>query len=65
VLPLKYLDFVESPVPLLTGIVVNSEDADLSPEALLARCDDEHCRGISAVLDTNTCEIYMVCMHSM
>lgn len=38
VLPLKYLDFVESPVPLLTGVVADGEEG-LSPAAILAKCE--------------------------
>ena len=58
-LPL-YIDFIESPVPLLTGLVVDADEDKLSPEILLSRCDDDYCSGIAAVLDTTLCEIYML-----
>ena len=63
-LPLKYLDFIESPVPILTGLVVDSEGTDLSPEYLLGRCDDQYCSGMTAVLDTSACETYMLAKHA-
>ena len=63
VLPLKYLDFVESPVPILAGIVVEGNEIHLTPDILLAKCDDVNCNSFTAVLDTNTCEIFMVAAH--
>jgi hypothetical protein len=38
-LPLKYVEFVESPVPILAGIVVSEEDGAWNAENLLEKCE--------------------------
>jgi hypothetical protein len=60
-LPTKYLEFVESPVPLLTGILLGSEGGQAGDQArtILDRCDDEHCGGVTAVLDTCSSEVFL------
>ena len=39
VLPLKYVEFIESPVPILAGMIVDDDDNEWTPETLLQRCE--------------------------
>lgn len=39
VLPLKYVEFIESPVPILAGMIIDDEDDEWSPGSLLQRCE--------------------------
>lgn len=39
VLPLKYVEFIESPVPILAGMIIDGDDEEWSPESLLQRCE--------------------------
>ena len=54
ILPLKNLDFVESPVPILAGVII---DSNITPSFILKKCDSEN--AISAVLDVNERELYV------
>lgn len=55
IVPLKYLDFVESPVPILAGVII---DSIITPRFILKKCDSENA-SISAVLDVNDKELYV------
>eukprot|EP01039_Chlorochromonas_danica_P000658 gene658-713_t len=62
----KMLDFIESPVPILAGIVL---DGDLNAKVLdvqkiLHLAQQDHNDIITAVLDLTTKEIYMSSIHS-
>ena len=39
VLPLKYVEFVESPVPILAGVIIDDEDGAWTPENVLEKCE--------------------------
>lgn len=69
ILPLRHLDFLDSPVPLLAGIVVDDEvqggevsyDAcyeAITPQYILNRCSDGGI--LTAVLNLNTRELFML-----
>ena len=69
ILPLRHLDFLDSPVPLLAGIVVDEEGdvnsatfdgcyESITPQYILNRCSDGGI--LTAVLDLNTRELYMM-----
>jgi len=59
VLPTKYLDLVESPVPIISGIVAESKSKIINAETLLKKCTGTGNYTIAAVFDTTDREIYI------
>lgn len=75
ILPMKHLDFIESPVPIVAGVVVvGTHDSDASSKQrfftakayisaahqMLAQCNDADSGGtLSAVLDVSDRELYV------
>jgi hypothetical protein len=59
VLPTKYLDLVESPVPIIAGIVAESKSKTINAETLLKKCTGTGNYTIAAVFDTTDREIYI------
>jgi hypothetical protein len=63
VLPMKLLDFVESPVPIIAGLVVDGCTPRARPEQLLKLCNDLDNGTVSAVFDVSARELYVSGLH--
>jgi hypothetical protein len=63
ILPIKHIDFIESPVPIIAGIVLDNDSPDatafqgsaLTPLNILRQCDDGD---VTTVLDLSNKDIY-------
>lgn len=61
ILPIKHIDFIDAPVPIIAGIVIDNEVnhanyKSINAVELLERCDSD---SITAILDLNTRDIYL------
>ena len=59
VLPAKYLDLIESPVPIIAGVVTDSKSRTLDAETILKKCCASGNYSLTAVFDTINREIYI------
>jgi hypothetical protein len=60
VLPSKHMDFVESPVPILAGVVIESSaNMENTVKKIIRSCNDAENGTITAVFDITNREIYM------
>jgi hypothetical protein len=70
IMPLKHIEFLESPVPLVAGMVVDYDHAtpetltseSITPFSLLKLCDDGE--SVTAVLDLSARDIFVLNNHS-
>lgn len=70
IMPLKHIEFLESPVPLVAGMVVDGDHQSpqslgaesITPLSLLKLCDDGE--SVSAVLDLSARDIFVLNSHS-
>jgi len=59
VLPTKYLDLIESPVPIIAGLVTESKSKAFNAETILKKCCASGNYSLTAVFDTINREIYI------
>jgi hypothetical protein len=59
VLPIKYLDLVESPVPIIAGIVIDPKSKAINAATLLKKCTGTGNYTLTAIFDTTDREIYI------
>ena len=70
IMPLKHIEFLESPVPLVAGMVVDGDHKSpqslggesITPLNILKLCDDGE--SVSAVLDLSARDIFVLNSHS-
>jgi hypothetical protein len=70
IMPLKHIEFLESPVPLVAGMVLDGDHAtpdtlageSINPYNLLKLCDDGE--SVTAVLDLSARDIFVLNSHS-
>jgi hypothetical protein len=72
IMPLKHIEFLESPVPLVAGMVVDGDHAtpetlgltseSITPLNILKLCDDGE--SVTAVLDLSARDIFVLNSHS-
>jgi hypothetical protein len=70
IMPLKHMEFLESPVPLVAGMVVDGDHAtpdtlggeSITPYSILKLCDDGE--SVTAVLDLSARDIFVLNSHS-
>lgn len=64
ILPYKNIDFIESPVPIFAGLVIDRSSTHVNAEQILKQCNDSETGAISAVLDVSDRELYVSSIHA-
>lgn len=64
ILPCKNIDFIESPVPIFAGLVIDRSNHHIDAEQILKQCNDSETGAISAVLDVSDRELYVSSIHA-
>ncbi len=64
ILPFKNIDFIESPVPIFAGLVIDRSNNHINAEQILKQCNDSETGAISAVLDVSDRELYVSSIHA-
>lgn len=57
VLPIKYLDLVESPVPIIAGVVTDDNSETINAETLLKKCTGNYT--VAVIFDTTHRDIFV------